>query len=160
MVAVNPINPLWHRWIYASVSNHLHVLLAVASLELKVDLSDGETAAWKAATTKAQATISGPFSKNRGHKEFDIFVDVFVTLTSDRTNNDYDHIDASGTIANALDQCIIVKDYGATGLIEIGILKTREADSDLVDTDHLRPIKTDDQRFTIIRARYEGKFTE
>lgn len=160
MAAVNPVPATWPRSIYASISGHLHTEATAGSLQLRVDFTDGESAAWKAATTKAQATITGPSIKNHGHGEFDVVVDVFISVTSDRTDDDYDHIDAVGIMAKALDQCIIVKDYGVTGLVEIGTLLQGRADSDLVATDHLRPLKTDDQIFSTIRARFEGTFTE
>ena len=63
----------------------MHTQATLGALQLRVDFTDGESAAWKAATTKAQATITGPSIKNRGHGNFDIVVDVFVTVTSDRT---------------------------------------------------------------------------
>lgn len=142
------------------MAKHLHEQAAAGSLEIKVDFTDGESSAWKAAVTKAQATITGPLVKNRGHGEIDVVVSVFVTVTSDRSLNDYDHIDATGVMTNALDQCVTVIDYGATGVLEIGQIFPGRADADLIEANHLRPIKTDDQIFSTISARYQGTFTE
>jgi hypothetical protein len=150
------INPLWHRWIYASVSNHLHVNAAAGSLEIRVELSDGESVAWKAATTKAEANITGPMSNEVSPGNHDITVAVFVAVTSDQSNSDYDHIDAVGIVCNALGQCILCIDWGATDVLEIGILTPSEA----INPDHLKPKITDDQIFSTIEATFTGKFTE
>lgn len=155
-----PINENWHRWVYESVSKHLHDALD-ADLEIIVENTDRRGPNWKNANTKAEATISGPRSKQSTPREYRIRAEVFVVVTSLRSTNDHEnHIDACGKVANALDQCILCVDWSDTGLLTIGQLDPRLDEEEDIDLEHLKPKETDQQVFTTIQARYEGLFTE
>jgi hypothetical protein len=117
-------------------------------------------AAWKSAVSKAEVTISGPATKEVSSGLHRIWLDVFVTLTSDRSDNDYDHIGYAGAIANALDQCISVMDYGDTGLVELCIIRPIKDNAETIDVTHIKPSDTDDQIFSTVHARYFGLFAE
>lgn len=152
------VNPNWHRWIYASVADHLHAAAAAAGLPLVVEMLDTRSPTWETATSKAEAVISGPITAEKSKGLYLVVVDVFVIITSDRTSNDYDHIDHAGAIANALDQCILVKDYGATGLVDVGELRPMNTES--VDVIHLKPTAKDTQVHSTVGVRHLGYFTE
>lgn len=154
------VNPSWHRWVYASVADHLHTAATASSLPLVVEFLDKRGATWKAASVRAEATISGPVTKEISSGLHRVWVDVFITLASERDANDYDHIDLAGAIANALDQCILVKDYGDTGLVDVGSIKPRADSGDSIEVTHLKPAEDDDHIYTTISARYFGLFTE
>lgn len=150
------VNKLWHRWVYAYVANHLHTKAAAVSLPLVVEFLDTRTDAWKTATTKAEATITGPITIPGSSGLFRVIVNVFIVISSKRTNDDYDHIDAVGAMAEALDQCIPVKDAGVTDLVDIGTLTPFQAP---IEPIHLRPTDTDDLIFSTVQTTFEGLFS-
>ena len=154
------VNANWHRWVYASVADHLHTAATAASLPLVVEFLDKRNSAWKTAKTKAEATVTGPATKEISSGLHRVWVDVFLVVTSKRSNDDYDHIDKCGAMANALDQCILIKDYGATGLVDVGSIKPRKESGDTIDVEHLKPAETDDQIFSTLQGRYFGLFAE
>lgn len=152
------VNPNWNRWIYASLARHLH-LPANKPVPLIVAFLDKRGKTWNEAASKAEATITGPVSKELSQGYHRVWVDVFIKLTSNLDSNNYDHLDSAGTIANALDQCIEVKDYGATGLVDITELKPRR-DVDGIEVIHVTPAEKDTQIHSTLNARYEGFITE
>jgi hypothetical protein len=154
---MSAVNANWHRWTYASVSDHLHTAATAGGLELVVEFTDERGPDWKTAETKAEATISGPITREMRSGHHSAQVNVFIVVTSHRSaSGDYGHIDHVGTMANALDQCIRVMDYGATNLLEIGQL-TPDGE---INTVHIKPTETDDQIFSTIQAQLSGIFTE
>lgn len=153
------VNPSWHRWVFASVAKHLHVAID-PSVELVVEFLDKRSVAWTGATTKAEATISGPATKEISPGLHRIWVDIFVKVTTNMGANNYPHLDAVGTVAEALDNCIICKDYGETGLVEIGILHNRPESGETVKVTNLTPTEKDTQIHSTISARFLGYFAE
>jgi hypothetical protein len=153
------VNPRWHRWIFASIAKHLHAAADGQSLPLVVEMLDKRDEAWKTAVHKTEATISGPATRGVGG-EFEVVVDVTIILTSDLTDNDYDHLDYAGEMASALDQCILVMDYGATGLVEIGKLKPSTDPGEAIRVTNLKPAEKDTQLHSVITARLSGYFEE
>lgn len=155
-----PVDARWHRWTYASVAKHLHTICAAASIDLVVEFLDQRTSTWRNNSPRAEAVISGPYTKEVSKGLHRAWVDVFVTLTSNRGTNDYVHVGHAGTIANALDQCILVKDYGDTGLLEISTLTPIRDDGRTVGPQHVRPSEKDEEIHSVIQARFEGHYQE
>lgn len=159
-----PVNPNWARWIFASVADYLHTAASAktpTALQLVVEMLDKRNAVWEAAATRAEATISGPFTKEQNSGCYLVTLDVFLVITSDLApsgGSDYDHIDFTGHMQNALDNCIICKDYGATGTIEIGTLTPENADPR--GPTHLKPSTKDTQIHSTLNARFIGIFSE
>lgn len=152
------VNPNWHRWIYASVAKHLKD--SVGDLPLVVEFLDKRGTDWETAVSKAEATITGPMTKEISAGLHRIWVDVFITLTSHLSSNGYQHVDHAGTLASALDQCIVCKDYGATGLETIGIIHPTPEANQPVKVNHLKPAAKDTQLHSTIQAKFLGYFTE
>lgn len=158
-----PVNPKWHRWIYASVADHLHTAAAAVSLPLIVEFLDERGDPWNSATRKAEATITGPRTLEVSRGLFRVHVDVFVVVTSDRAlsgGTDYDHIDKVGAIDSALQQCIACRTYPGPPVDDIGTLKPRSTDSDETNPNHLKPAEKDTQIHSTIEARLIGWFKE
>lgn len=154
------VNPLWHRWVYASIAKHLHAAALADDLALVVEFLDKRNTDWLEATSKAEATITGPMTREISSGLHRVWVDVFIVVTSNLSDNDYAHIDHVGAMASALDQCILVKDYGATGLVEVGTIKPRAESGDSVKVNHLKPATKDTQIHSTIQARFLGYFAE
>lgn len=154
------VDARWHRWIYASVAKHLHDIAAAASIDLVVELLDSRTDVWRSASPRAEAVITGPMSKEISNGLHRIWVDVFITLTSTRSSNDYVHVGHSGTLANALDQCILVRDYGDTGLLDISVLNPIRDTGQTVNVQHVRPSEKDREIHSTIQSRFYGLFAE
>lgn len=154
------VNPLWHRYVYASVADHLHTAATAASLPLVVEFLDKRDSTWKSASSRAEATLTGPVTKEVSAGLYRVWFDVFITLASERGANDYDHIDLAGKLAEALDQCILIKDFGATGLVTIGSIRPRSESADSIEVEHLKPSADDDHVYSTVSARYFGLFTE
>ena len=154
------VDARWHRWVYASVAKHLHAICTPASIDLVVEFLDKRTGAWMAASPRAEATISGPMSKEISKGLHRLWVDVFIKLTSTRGSNDYAHIGHAGTLANALDQCILVRDYGATGLLDISVLNPIRDSGQTVAVQHVTPSEKDEEIHSTIQARFYGLFAE
>jgi len=155
-----PVNASWHRWIYASVADHLTVGAALIPVELRIEFTSKRSAAWKAAATKAEATLTGPMTKETNPGLFNVWFDVFIVLSSKADSNNYGHVDAAGGLANLLDQCILIKDYGDTGLLTVGSIRPRSDANENVEVKHLKPKEGDDLIHSTISARYFGLFTE
>lgn len=155
-----PVDQRWHRWVYASVADHLHGIFDPIPLPLVVEFLDKRKDAWKNASPRAEAFISGPMSKEVSNGLHGIWVDVFLTLTSTRGNNDYVHVDNSGVLANALDQCIIVRDYGDTGNLDISILNPIRDTAQNINVMHVRPSEKDEDIHSTIQTRFYGLFEE
>lgn len=155
------VNPLWHRYVFSSIVQHLRSRAAAAGLELVIEFLDQRSDAWKNATSKAEATIMGPFTKEESKGLYRVRATVFVVLTSDRSVDAGVHIDFEGQLSEALDQCIVVKDYGTTGLVDIGVIHPSvENAGDEVGPDREKPKETDDQIFTTLQVRYYGLFSD
>jgi len=154
-----PVDARWHRWVYASVAKHLHDACS-GSIDLVVEFLDKRTTVWKNASPRAEAVITGPATREISKGLHRAWVDVFVTLTSVRSADDYDHVGHSGTIANALDQCILVKDYGATGLEEITVLHPIRDLGQSVDVRPMPVSEKDEQIHTVIQSRFYGLIAE
>lgn len=150
----------WHRWVYASIANHLHTVSTGASINLVVEFLDERTSSWKTASPRAEAIITGPMSKEISKGLHRMWVDVFLTLTSTRSSNDYVHIGHSGTLANALDQCVLVKDYGDTGLVDVSVLNPIRDIGRTVAVQHIRPGEQDNEIHSTIQSRFYGLFSE
>lgn len=157
---MSAVNPNWHRWVYASLAKHIHSAATAASLPMVVEFLDKRGEAWNSANSKAEATITGPATRELSQGLHRVWADVFIVLTSKLDSNNYDHIDFVGQMANALDQCILVKDYGATGLVDVGNLTPRSEASDSIQVVHVKPTEKDTQIHSTIEARYYGLFTE
>jgi len=154
------VDARWHRYIYASVAKHLHDIADPIPIDLVVEFLDTRTASWQSASPRAEAVITGPMSKEVSKGLHRIWVDVFITLTSDRSTNDYVHIGHSGTLANALDQCILVRDYGDTGLLDISVLNPIRDDARTVAVQHVTPSEKDEAIHSTIQSRFYGLFAE
>lgn len=154
------VNQLWHRWIYASVAKHLHAAATADGLPLIVEFLDKRGETWEAAASKAEATITGPMTKEVCSGLHRIWVDVFITLTSHLSSNNYVHIDHAGAMAEALDQCVTCKDYGATGLVTIGFLHPKPEQTETIKVVHLKPMAKDTQIHSTIQAKFLGYFSE
>jgi hypothetical protein len=134
--------------------------MSTAGIPLNIDFLDQRDATWKDAASKAEATFFGPFTKEQSSGLYRVRATVFMVLTSDRTISPGIHIDNEGAIAEALDQCIIVKDW-PTGTTDVGILNPSvENADDEVGPDRERPAETDDQIFTTFTVRYHGLFSD
>jgi len=151
-------NPLWDRWVYASVAKHLTA--AITPTPIVFDFGGRRTTAWENADHRAEVTIGGFRTQKIGRTNFKVECDVFVIVTSDINTNNYTHVDAVGDVANALDQCITVMDYGATGLVEIGLLQGKKGDDQFVAPDHIKPKDTDDRLHSTVDVTFEGRFKE
>lgn len=154
------VDQRWHRWIYASIAKHLHDIADPIPINLVVEFLDDRTSAWQAASPRAEAQITGPLSKEISKGFHRLWVDVFLTLTSTRSTNDYVHVDHSGTLANALDQCILVRDYGDTGLLEISVLEPIRDSGRTIAVQHVRPSEKDREIHSTIQSRFFGLFVE
>ena len=152
------VKPNWHRWVYASVAKHLKD--SAGALPLVVEFLDKRGTDWETAASKAEVTITGPMTKEVCSGLHRIWVDVFITLTSHLSANNYDHIDHAGTLASALDECITCKDYGATGLVTIGFLHPRAETQEAIKVNHLKPAVKDTQLHSTIQAKFLGYFSE
>lgn len=157
------VNPKWHRWVYASVADHLHTAASNASLPLVVEFLDKRDDVWNAAPRKAEATITGPRTRELSRKLFRVHVDVFVVVTSDLASSgstDYIHIDKVGALDSALQECILCRTYGEMPVEDIGILIPRSSDNDETKPNHLKPAEKDTQIHSTIEARLIGFFKE
>jgi hypothetical protein len=154
------VDARWHRWVYASIAKHLHAIATTASIDLVVEFLDERTAAWQSASPRAEVIITGPMSKEISKGLHRVWVDVFITLTSDRSSNDYIHIGHSGTLANALDQCILVRDYGDTGVLDVSVLNPIRDLGRTVAVQHVRPSEKDATIHSTIQSRFYGLFAE
>jgi len=148
-------NANWDRWTYASIAKHLQTEI---SSPLVFDFGGKRLAAWETASHRAEATIGGLRTRPIGSRTYIGECDVFVIVTSNLTADNYDHVDVAGDVANALDQCIEVMDYGATGLELISILSRKRGDGEFVSPDHLKPKDTDDRLHSTISVTYEGRY--
>jgi len=154
------VNPDLHRWILASFAKHLHTKATAGGIALVVEFLNKRTPTWEASSPRAEALITGPMTKEISTGIQRAWVDVFITLTTNRGSNDYGHIDAAGVFANALDQCVLVKDYGDTGLIEVGSMSPISDTGQTVSVQHLKPIEADETIHSTIQARFYGLFSE
>lgn len=154
------VDARWHRWVYASVAKHLHGICTTAGIDLVVEFLDKRTNTWKTASPRAEALISGPISKEVSNGLHRVWVDVFITLTSNRGANDYLHVGHSGTLANALDQCILVRDYGDTGLVDVSVLNPIRDVGQSISVQHVRPSEKDEEIHSTIQSRFYGLFAE
>jgi len=154
------VDARWHRWIYASMADHLHDVATTASIDLVVEFLDERTSAWKTASPRAEAIITGPMTKEISKGLHRIWLDVLLTLTSNRSTNDFVHVGHSGTLANALDQCVIVRDYGDTGLLDVSVLNPIRDTGRTVAVQHVRPGEKDNEIHSIIQSRFYGLFAE
>lgn len=153
------VNAKLHRWVYASIADHLHTVCTAASIALVVELLNERTSTWKAASPRAEAFITGPLTKELNGVTR-IWVDVLMTLTSARSANDYEHIGHAGTLANAVDQCILVRDYGDTDLLEVTILAPIRDTGRTVAVQHVRPNQQDEEIHSTIQSRFYGLYSE
>jgi hypothetical protein len=150
------VNRRWARWIYGSVANYLKTKAFNAGIPLIVEFLDTtQNASWENARTRAQATISGPITIEGSPGLFRVIVTVFVAVSSNRSLNDYDHIDAIGAMSEALDQCIQVVDAGDTNAVDVGTLTPFQAPIEPV---HLKPADQDDTIFSTVSTTYEALF--
>lgn len=149
------VNAKLHRWVYASIADHLHTVCTAAGIALVVELLDERTASWKAASPRAEVFITGPLTKELNGVTR-VWVDVLMMLTSTRSTNDYDHVGHAGTLANALDQCILVKDYGDTGLVDVTILAPIRDLGRTIAVQHVRPVQQDEEIHSTIQSRFYG----
>ncbi len=153
-------NENWQRWTYATYAKSILADIAAAATPFPVVVeifNTKRTAAWEAATTKAEVTVSGPSAKRTSPTRHKVFVDVFAVVSTKISTNNYGHLDAVGELVKAFDKCFLVKDYGDTGLVNVGTLNlTEEAEG--IDTTHVKPAKEDTQIHSTILARYKGDF--
>jgi len=151
-------NMYWQRWTYASFAVSILADMDAASIATVVEgLNPKRTAAWESASTRVEFTISGPDIQKQSPTRHKVDVSVFAVISSDISNNNYAHLDAVGEVTAALDKCFLVKDYGATGLIDIGNLSLTDA-SDGVRVTHLKPSAADTKLHSTVAASYDGKF--
>lgn len=149
-------NANWDRWVYASIVDHLTTQI---SSPIVFDIGGKRTAAWENANHRAEVTIGGLRTQQINRSKFKVECDVFVIVSSDLTANKYTHVDAIGDVANALDQCITVMDYGATGLEEIGPIQRKRGDDQFIASDHIKPKDTDDRLHSTVSVTFEGRFS-
>ena len=148
-------NANWDRWVYASVAKHLRA--AIAS-EIVFDFGGKRTSAWETADHRAEVTIGGFRTQQINRSKFKVECDVFVIVSSDITANNYTHVDVVGDVANALDQCVTVMDFGATGLVEVGLLRGKKGDDQFIAPDHIKPKQTDDRLHSTVNVTLDGRF--
>lgn len=147
----------WARWIVGSIANHLKTEAFKAGVPLIVEFLDtSQNVAWQNSKTRAQATISGPITIEGSSGLFRVIVNVFIAVSSDRSSNDYDHLDAVGAMAAALDQCIPIVDAGKTNSVDAGTLTPFQAPIEAVN---LKPADQDDTIFSTVSTTFEGLFT-
>jgi hypothetical protein len=114
------LNPNWTRWIFASVADHMHTACSNASVPLVIEQLNDPDDDWMKAAHKAKLHIVGPQTKQTSPSGFDVTFGIFAVVTSHRQTTDrYEHHDKVGLIAEALDQCILIKDYGNPSPVEI-----------------------------------------
>jgi formyltetrahydrofolate synthetase len=144
---MSAVNAKFARYVYASFAKHLKDCL---SFPLIVDLLECPDSTWHEADAKASAHVEGPHVTN--NKTF--AVAVTVKLTSNRSDNDYDHVEKAGVIQNCLDRCIVIYDHESTGegTTELATVTTTEE----VRVLHIEPEQTDQQLHSIVTARYSG----
>lgn len=148
-------NAKWDRWTYASIVKHLTA--AVAS-PIHFYFGGKRTDAWESADHRAEVTIGGLRTKQKNRSTYDGELDVFVIVSSDVTANNYNHVDVVGDVANALDQCLTVMDWGDTELVEVSILQKKRGNEFDVDPTHIKPKKDDDRLHSTVQVTLEGKF--
>lgn len=155
-------NENWHRWTYATFQKSLltDAAAALPAIPLVVEFGNSKrTPTWEDATTKAEVTITGPRTKSTSPTRVLAWVDVFIVVTTNITANNSGHLDAVGVLVKALDKCFQVKDYGDTGLLDIGIFQPRDDDAEGINATHLKPTQEDTQIHSTILARYDGRFS-
>lgn len=148
-------NASWDRWVYASIAKHLE---AEITSPVVFDFGGKRTSAWETADHRVEISIGGFRTRQVGRSAFKVECSVFAIVTSNLTTNNFTHVDVVGDVANALDQCITVMDYGATGLVEVGLLHRARGGDAFVSPDHIKPKQTDDLLHSTISATLEGRF--
>lgn len=150
-------NPNWDRWTYASIAKHL---VAEIATPLVFDFGGKRTSAWESSDHRAEVTIGGLRTKKVNRSKSRVECDITVIVSSDITANNYTHVDVVGDVANALDQCITVMDYGATGLLEIGTLQVKNTGNDnSVVPDHIKPKRDDDRLHSTVQVTLKGRYS-
>lgn len=148
----------WGRWVYASLSNHLHTQATAKSLQLIVDVQRPGSD-WESSTAKIQATIVGPYTKETSKGFYRVRAGIVATVLSKRSASDlYAHAEACGNVANILDQCILCKTFGEVSEDELGHLTPRTEATQEIGSEHLRPKVADKQLYSVVAAQYEGFF--
>ena len=145
----------WDRWVYASITKSLRD--AITS-PIVVDFGGKRTSAWENADHRVEVTIGGLRTQQINRSTFKVECDVFEIVSSDITANNYTHVDVVGDVANALDQCFTVMDYGTTGLVEVGLLRGKKGNNQFVDPDHLKPKNTDQRFHSTVNVTLDGRF--
>jgi hypothetical protein len=148
-------NASWDRWVYASVAKHLR---AAISSEIVFDFGGKRTSAWENADHRVEVTIGGFRTQQINHDTYKVECEVFAIVSSNLTSNNYSHVDVVGDVANALDQCVTVIDYGATGAETIGLLRGAKGSDQFVAPDHIKPKQTDDRLHSTAGVKLEGRF--
>jgi len=151
-------NANWDRWAYASVAKHLSTEI---TSPIVFDFGGKRTAAWESSSSRGEVTIGGLRTRRITRTSHKVELDVFVIVTSDKAEK-YAHVGVVGDVANALDQCILVMDYGSevgdTGLVEVGRLGQAKDDTDFVDPTNIKPKADDDLIHSTISVTFEGTF--
>jgi hypothetical protein len=145
----------------ASVANHLTSAASAAGLELVIEQLGDRGDAWKAATTRAEATIFGPNTRESSPGLYRVHVDVFVTVTTHRQTDASAWVafDKAGAMARALDQCILIRRYDELDTPDpevIGELVPRSENNDQISVEGIKPTKADQLNHIIVRARLVG----
>jgi len=154
------VNPNWIRWLYASVADHLHTACAAVSLPLVVDFLDERSDDWMASANKAEASIAGPHFRQTSPTGFFATFGIFVVISSHKqTGDNYVHLDKAGAVAQALDQCIIVKDYG-TNPTPVEITKAKPVANGENSVTHLRPSEIENLVHSTIEVEFTAQFTQ
>lgn len=154
------VNRLLQRWVNASIAKHLHAACAEINLPLVVEFLDTRSTAFKNAALKAEATITGPATRQLSPGFVRVQAGVFVKLTSVPAldTNAWNHADACGRLQEALSECVVVKKYaeGEPSPAEVCILEPRTDQPVAVAVTHLTPGTADQLQHTIIEGLYIG----
>lgn len=156
-----PVNSSWHKWVFASLAKHIHDSAVSADLPMVIELIDTRSDAWKTARQKAEATIIGPSTREVSKGCHAVDVSVVVIVTS-QISEGYTHQEAVGAIANALDRCITVYEYGPDNPSPdiVGILTPDVSAQARVRVTNIKPSQPDNLCHSTIEVGYTGFFTE
>ena len=157
-------NPKWARWIYATMAKYLGGVAEQNDFGLVIEALQERTTTQKRSTHKAEATIYGPHTRELSQGYHRINVEVFIVVSSDRQSqpNGYNHMDITGALQNALDQCIEVKEYepGNLAPAHVGYLTPSTEANDEITLENLKPADTDQLLHSVLTAKYQGFFTQ
>lgn len=156
-----PVNSSWHKWVFASLAKHIHDSAEAVNLPMVIEFVDTRSDDWKTARLKAEATIIGPSTREASKGFHIVDVSVVVIVTS-QISSGYSHHEAVGAMANALDRCIRVLEYGPNNPNPdfVGLLTPDVEAAARVRVTNIKPTQPDNLSHSTIEVAYTGFFAE